>query len=129
MFAKTAVSAVSRVGSRRAMSDAPKLHTAKNSWKTINSTRPVDPHPHVSLSVCRICVLYYVFVGIQCQEAVCFYFILNLLFGVNAIIEKSWSDFRKGSKYYLIWLFWRCCTFFHLFSPISHSFCQLIECI
>ncbi|GFH46685.1 hypothetical protein CTEN210_03159 [Chaetoceros tenuissimus] len=46
MFAKTTVSAVSRVGSRRAMSDAPKLHTAKNSWKTINATRPVDPHPH-----------------------------------------------------------------------------------
>lgn len=124
MFAKTTVSAVSRVGSRRAMSDAPKLHTAKNSWKTINSTRPVDPHPHVSLSVCRICVLYNVFVGIQCQETVCFYFILKMLQlkNLGVILGRVQNTTLSGS-------FGAVVLFFRLFSPISHSFCQLIECI
>eukprot|EP00558_Chaetoceros_sp_UNC1202_P014502 CAMPEP_0197233654 /NCGR_PEP_ID=MMETSP1429-20130617/1662_1 /TAXON_ID=49237 /ORGANISM="Chaetoceros sp., Strain UNC1202" /LENGTH=90 /DNA_ID=CAMNT_0042691947 /DNA_START=27 /DNA_END=296 /DNA_ORIENTATION=+ len=40
--------AATRMGTRRAMSDAtgPKMHKAKDAWKQINATRPVDPHPH-----------------------------------------------------------------------------------
>ena len=54
MIANTIVRAASRAGARRAMSDAggPKMHKAKDAWKTIHATRPVDPHPHVSMSVC-----------------------------------------------------------------------------
>jgi hypothetical protein len=31
------------------MSDAPKMHKAKDVWKDMVATRPVDPHPHVSI--------------------------------------------------------------------------------
>ena len=54
MFANTTARAVSRVGAKRAMSESagPKMHKAKDAWKTINATRPVDPHPHVSCYCC-----------------------------------------------------------------------------
>ena len=53
MIANTAARSATRIGSRRAMSEStgPKLHKAKDAWKTINATRPVDPHPHVSQSL------------------------------------------------------------------------------
>ncbi len=36
------------------MSDAgPKMHKAKDAWKVIGETRPVDPHPHVSADAAR----------------------------------------------------------------------------
>ena len=40
-------------------STGPKLHKAKDAWKTIHATRPVDPHPHVSLAVFRFDLLLY----------------------------------------------------------------------
>ena len=51
MIANNAVrTAATRIGTKRAMSDAagPKMHKAKDAWKQIHATRPVDPHPHVS---------------------------------------------------------------------------------
>jgi hypothetical protein len=49
MLSNTAARTVSRLGARRSMSDAgPKMHKAKDAWKVIGETRPVDPHPHVS---------------------------------------------------------------------------------
>ena len=50
MLSNTAARTASRLGARRAMSDAagPKMHKAKDAWKVISETRPVDPHPHVS---------------------------------------------------------------------------------
>eukprot|EP00979_Chaetoceros_neogracilis_P017329 scaffold10203_cov272-Chaetoceros_neogracile.AAC.28 len=48
MIANTTIRAISRTGAKRAMSDTPgpKMHKAKDAWKTIHATRPVDPHPH-----------------------------------------------------------------------------------
>ena len=57
MLSNTAARTVSRMGARRTMSDSagPKMHKAKDAWKTINATRPVDPHPHVSC-LCGRCM-------------------------------------------------------------------------
>lgn len=45
---------ISRIGSRRQMSDAPRMHKAKDAWKDMVATRPVDPHPHVSIFSVRL---------------------------------------------------------------------------
>lgn len=43
-----AVRIASRVGSKRSMSEGPKMHRARDSWATLENARPKDPHPHVS---------------------------------------------------------------------------------
>merc|ERR1711862_636816 len=38
--------ATSRAYAKRSMSDAPKMHKAKDVWRQIEATRPKDDHPH-----------------------------------------------------------------------------------
>jgi len=42
--------ATSRAYAKRSMSDAPKMHKAKDVWRQIEATRPKDDHPHVSMN-------------------------------------------------------------------------------
>lgn len=57
MISNTAARTASRMGAKRVMSTGPRLHKAKDAWQSIEATRPVDPHPHVSLRrLMKICL-------------------------------------------------------------------------
>eukprot|EP00548_Thalassiothrix_antarctica_P007754 CAMPEP_0194132302 /NCGR_PEP_ID=MMETSP0152-20130528/2806_1 /TAXON_ID=1049557 /ORGANISM="Thalassiothrix antarctica, Strain L6-D1" /LENGTH=88 /DNA_ID=CAMNT_0038827309 /DNA_START=33 /DNA_END=296 /DNA_ORIENTATION=- len=47
MISRRALTVVtSRACAKRSMSDAPKMHKAKDVWASIEATRPKDDHPH-----------------------------------------------------------------------------------
>ena len=47
--ASTVRTVATRVGAKRTMSTTPKMHKAKDVWKQLESTRPPEGHPHVSI--------------------------------------------------------------------------------
>ncbi len=53
-------STVARNGAKRAMSETsgPRLHKAKDAWAQMKSSRPVDPHPHVSFTICHELIIH-----------------------------------------------------------------------
>jgi hypothetical protein len=118
MIANTTIRAISRTGAKRAMSDTPgpKMHKAKDAWKTIHATRPVDPHPHVSTvlvssSPVRISVHPFIFhwSGLMKLNGIQYFddeIIVYCLFPINVfqVVSQFGGSFRAHENS-ITWIF------------------------